>query len=185
MRFSILVIAFISSNLLSQNIDGYLLDALRYSSDDKITNTRSAGLGFSYLGILNDQGAIQFNPSGLTLNSNSEITSGVNYNSNTFNSEFHQTQNSNTFSSLNLTNFGVSSPVETYQNSEKQYYLGISYSNSANYNRNIDINTFNPNYSYTYFESLAKRRWTESTNVSNNGFTFINDSLQQNYNLYQ
>lgn len=183
MHYLLIVIALVANNLKAQNIDGYLIDALRYTSDDKIVNSRSAGLGFSYLGILNDQGSINYNPAGLTLISNSEITTGLNYNSNKLNSSYLQSKNSNSFNNLNITNFGVSSPVKTNYNSEEKYYLGISYSNSACYNRNIDINSFNPNKSYTYYESLDERSWTQDTRIGLDGFTFVNDSLFQDYKL--
>lgn len=183
MRYFILIIALISSNLYPQNIDGYLIDALRYSSDDNISNTRSSGLGFSYLGVINDQGAIYYNPAGLTLSSNSEISTGFNYKSNSLNSIYQQSQNSNSYNDLNITNIGISSPVETYQNSEENYYLCISYSNNASYDRNIEISSFNSNKSYSYNESVSKRSWTEATKIGIGGFSFIEDSLFQNYKL--
>lgn len=181
-RFLVLFL-FSSTYVFSQNIDGYLIDALRYSSDNKVVNTRSAGLGFSYLGIVNDQAAIQYNPAGLTLNPKSEISIGVNQNMSSIDAGYYNSFSSNKLSTTNITNIGISSPIETYYNSNEKYYLGISYTNSLNFHRNIEVNAFNPNNSYTNFESNAFRNWTEKTKISSNGLTYINDSLNQEYKL--
>lgn len=172
-----------STYVFSQNIDGYLIDAIRYSSDNKVVNTRSAGLGFSYLGIVNDQASIQYNPAGLTLNPKSELSFGMNQNMSSIDADYYDSFVSNKLSTTNITNIGISSPIETYYNSNEKYYLGISYTNSLNFNRTIEVNSFNPNNSYTNFESKAFRNWTERTKISSNGSTFVNDSLYQEYKL--
>lgn len=182
-RIAIFLLLVLAYNLKSQHIDGYLIDALRYSSQNKIVNTRSAGLGFSYFGIVNDLGAINFNPAGLTLNDKSEISAGINYNMNNMNSDYLSNSNLSQEKSLNITNIAISSPIINYYNPDEKYYLGISYSNSISYNQLISAEGFNPNSSYINSESLKQNEWTQKTKLATNGITLINDSLYQKYNL--
>lgn len=184
-RIAIIFLLVIAYNLESQNIDGYLIDAIRYSSENKVVNTRSAGLGFSYFGIVNDLGAINYNPAGLTLNDKSEVSAGLNYNINNVNSDYLSNKSESNKNSFNITNFAISSPVINYYNPDEKYYLGVSYSNSINYEEINEIEGFNPNNSYISSESIKKREWTQMTRLSSDGVTLISDSLEQNYKLSQ
>ncbi|MER3328000.1 MAG: outer membrane protein transport protein, partial [Candidatus Kapaibacterium sp.] len=178
-----LIILLTTSSLNSQNIDGTLLDIIRYSSDNKIVNTRSAGLGFSYIGILNDAAAIHYNPAGLTLNNNAEISFGTNINDKNITSNYLGNSLSSNSRDYQLTNFSISSPVRANYQNVDLYSIGISYSNSLQFNQLTQATGFNPNNSYINFESKQERNWTEKSRLSQNGVTFINDSLYQDYKL--
>ncbi len=182
-RKTLLIVLITTSGLYSQSIDGTILDAIRYSSDDKIVNTRSAGLGFSYMGILNDVASIHFNPAGLVLNNKTEISVGYNHQSNSIQSKYLGNTSNTTDNDFNLTNISISSPVKAnYQNMDL-YYIGVSYSNSLNFNQFTEIEGLNTNNSYIQSESKQERNWTEKTYLSQNGVTYINDSLYQEYKL--
>ena len=182
-RISLLIVLITTSGLYSQNIDGTLLDVIRYSSDNRIVNTRSAGLGFSYLGILNDVAAIHYNPAGLALNTKAEISLGSNFQNNSITSNYlGNTYNTNT-NDFNITNISISSPVRANYQNVDLYNIGISYSNSLQFNQRTEANGFNPSNSYINSESKQERNWTEKTKLSQNGVTFIDDSLYQDYGL--
>ncbi len=181
---TLLLIALVtSSGLYSQNIDGTLLDAIRYSSDNRLVNTRSAGLGFSYLGILNDVAAIHYNPAGLALSTKAEISVGSNYQNNLVTSNYLGNTNSTISNGFNLTNISISSPVRANYQNVDLYNIGISYTNSSQFNQLTEASGFNPNNSYTNYESKQARNWTEKLRLSQNGETFIDDSLYQDYEL--
>ncbi len=172
-----------TAGLNAQNIDGTLIDAIRYSSDNKIVNTRSAGLGFSYLGVLNDVAAIHYNPAGLALNNKSEISLGANFKDNSISTDYLDNSFNTNSKKINLTNISVSSPVRAnYQNMDL-YFIGVSYSNSMQFNQLTNANGFNNKNSYINYESNQERNWTEKTKLSQNGVTYINDSLYQEYEL--
>ncbi|MFA7325263.1 MAG: outer membrane protein transport protein [Candidatus Kapaibacterium sp.] len=182
-RISLLIILIATTGLYSQNIDGTLIDAIRYSSDNKIVNTRSAGLGFSYMGILNDVAAIHYNPAGLALNNKAEISVGTNFQNNSISSNYLENKNNTDTKGFNFTNISISSPVRAnYQNLDL-YNIGVSYSNSMQFNQFTEAGGFNTSNSYINSESKQGRDWTEKTKISQNGVTFINDSLYQDYEL--
>ena len=182
-RISLLIILITSSGLYSQNIDGTLIDALRYSSDNKIVNTRSAGLGFSYLGILNDVAAIHYNPAGLALNNKAEISVGTNYQNNSITSDYLGNTNNTNSNGFHFTNISLSSPVRVNYQNVDLYNIGVSYSNSMHFNQLTEASGFNPNNSYINSESKQERNWTERTKLSQSGVTFIDDSLYQDYKM--
>lgn len=182
LRISLLVFTLSLNVLISQNIDGTLIDIIRYSSDNKIVNTRSAGLGFSYMGILNDVAAVHYNPAGLSLNNKSEISFGYNFNNNSRNSEYLNNSINANENNFNLTNISISSPVRANYQKRDLYYIGISYSNSLNYDQLTRAEGFNPFNSYIKSESGVRRQWTERTKLSQNGITNISDSLYQDFN---
>jgi long-subunit fatty acid transport protein len=169
--------------LIAQNIDGYLIDAIRYSSDNRVTNARSAGLGFSYLGIINDLGAINYNPAGITLGNKSEISAGVYGNFDRINSKYYGKESNSDRNSIGISNIAISSPITNFYNPSEKYYIGISYSGSQSYDKLTSIESFNPNRSYVGSESLKKRDWTQQVGLSLDGVTFIDDSLNQSYRL--
>jgi long-subunit fatty acid transport protein len=182
-KISLLIILIATTGLSSQNIDGTLIDAIRYSSDNKIVNTRSAGLGFSYMGILNDVAAIHYNPAGLALNNKAEISVGTNFQNNSITSNYLKNTNNTDTKDFNFTNISISSPVRAnYQNLDL-YNIGVSYSNSMQFNQFTESGGFNTSNSYINSESKQGRDWTEKTKISQNGVTFINDSLYQDYEL--
>lgn len=182
-RISLCLFFTLTYCLSAQNIDGYLIDALRYSSDNKVYNARSAGLGFSYMGIINDLGAINYNPAGLTLSNNSEFSVGTYFNLNNTNSKYYGTNSNSDKNSFGISNIAISSPIYNYYNPQEKYFLGVSYSNSQSYDQITSANGFNPNRSYIGSEALKNRDWTNETGVSQDGTTLIDDSLNQNYRL--
>lgn len=182
-RISLLIIIAATAGLYSQNIDGTLIDAIRYSSDNKIVNTRSAGLGFSYLGILNDVAAIHYNPAGLALSNKSEISVGTNFQNNSITSDYLGNSNETDKKGFNFTNISISSPVRANYQNLNLYNIGVSYTNSMQFNQLTGAGGFNTSNSYINSESKLDRNWTEKTRISQNGMTFINDSLYQDYEL--
>lgn len=182
-KIPILIALFYTVGLHSQNIDGTLLDVIRYSSDNKIVNTRSAGLGFSYLGVLNDVAALHYNPAGLALNNKTEVSFGANYRDNSITTDYLDNFVNSNVNDINLTNISISSPVRAnYQNLDL-YFIGVSYSSSLQFNQLTRADGFNYSNSYINYESKQERLWTENTKLSQNSITFINDSLYQEYQL--
>ncbi len=182
-----IVLFLLSTSILStQNIDGTLIDLVRYSKSNYTINARSAGLGASYNGILNDNAAIISNPAGITLTNLSEISVGLNnkFNYNTY-SFLDRTSNTE-INRMKLNNFSIASPIFKEVNHPKNLFFGISYNSYGVSDREIDITTFNPNLTYTGYESTFGRSWTKNLGLNTDQFEdLITDSLTQNYKLVE
>jgi opacity protein-like surface antigen len=174
-----------TSFLTSQNIDGTLVDMVRYSQSNFTANARSAGLGISYNGILNDNANIINNPAGLTLTNLSELGVGLNFqnssNSHSFLSYNNTSETNNTF----LNNVSIAGPVFENLEDSQNLYFGLSYNSFAVTDRLISYDVFNPDLSYTGFEINNDRQWTRNLAFENESFLLVSDDLNQNYSLIE
>jgi long-subunit fatty acid transport protein len=117
------------------------------------------------------------------LNTKTEISVGSNYQNNSIQSNYLGNTYNTSENDIKFTNISISSPVRAnYQNIDL-YYIGVSYSNNLNFNQFTEAGGFNTKSSYIQSESLKERNWTEKTNLSQNGVTYISDSLYQDYEL--
>jgi hypothetical protein len=172
----------IQNSLFSQFIE----DALRYSKPNGLISARVAALGVSYNGLIDDIGAILYNPAGLTLIGKSELSLGLGFTRNSTESDY--LNSSSLFKTNNefVTNFGLAS---AFKINKRKAAIGIGYFLENNFNNSMKFTVFNPYSSYIGSEADFGDR-TDSLNwayqlylANKSGNTFIspfNDSLTQN-----
>lgn len=132
----VIIIAFGAITANAQFIE----DALRFSQPNGIVTPRSASLGISYLGIADDFAATLYNPAGLSLVTNTELSVGLGFqrNSNTvkfsnFLTDFHK--NDAYFSHL-----GLVAPFKTKLGNAA---IGLGYILESNYKNTYEYSGFN------------------------------------------
>ncbi len=162
----------------------YIEDAVRFSNSNGYPTARTAGLGISYIGLVDDFGAIYYNPAGLALIPKTEITAGLDF---LVNSTVSKDFNINTkfrSNDENLNNLGIVSPFSFGDNQDKRGAIAIGYFKESNYTQDIKSDWFNPNSSYaaSLDPAVAYHVWLSRNSISK---TNPIDSMQQHNEIYQ
>lgn len=178
MRKVLIITSFLISYIANaQNIE----DGLRLTQSENGISPRSNALGMSYYGINDDGAALYYNPAGMQLVPATEIQAGlaVKY----LNSDINYLSKgfTNDRSDQYLSNFTFVAPFES---EGKKYVIGFGYFNDKSF---YDFNNFSIfNGKSSFIAANSKKPFMNDLALSNqNGFTPINDSLQQNYSLLQ
>jgi len=133
---SLSIIIFVSEFLSAQNFN----DALLLSEPGLFTNARALSLGNSYTASADDYSSILFNPAGLGLMKNSQITASVRLNSflnsaNLFNSSTDAAKTRDNFDQL-----GFVFPVPTMRGS---WVIALGYDRVKDFNKITEFDGFN------------------------------------------
>ena len=134
---SILVIILLAAGFShSQNYN----DALLLSEPGLYSDARALGMGNAFISLCNDFAGVLFNPAGLGLMKQGEVSAGMGlntfYNSTTF---FNSTTNTNQ-TSVEFNQFGVTYPVPTTRGS---LVFAIGYNQTKDFNRLLEFDGFN------------------------------------------
>lgn len=159
----------------------FIEDGLRLTQQENGISPRSNALGMSYYGINDDGAALYYNPAGMQLIPATEIQAGLavkylNSDINYLNKEF-----TNDRSDQYLSNFTFVAPFESEGN---KYTIGFGYFNDKSF---YDFNNFSIfNGKNSFISANSNKQFIQDLALSNNnGFTPLQDSLQQNYSLLQ
>jgi len=164
----------------------FIEDALRYSKSNGTISPRVAALGVSYIGLVDDYGALFYNPAGLTLIQKSELNIGLGFKRNTSETDFLSTNNIFNSNSEYITNVGV---VSGFVRDNKKISVGIGYFRESDFYNTLEFSALNPNSSIIASEtkfgpSVDAENWAYELFLSNkNASTGYNtpytDSLVQ------
>ncbi len=161
----------------------FVEDALRLATPNAIITPRVAGFGVSYNGLIDDIGALVYNPAGLVNIARSEVSFGLGITRNKSDVEF--LDNTKEFRSNNgfISNFGIVAPIKE---STKGAAVGIGYFLENNYDNDMKYAGFNTRSTYIADEASiggADGRydnWAEYLGLANKNFkTPLQDSLTQ------
>lgn len=164
----------------------YIEDALRYAKSNGTISPRVAAMGISYMGLVDDYGALFHNPAGLTLIQKSELNIGLGFKRNS--SETNFLSNTDLFKSNSeyITNVGI---VSGFVRNNKKISVGIGYFRESDFYNTLEYSSLNPNSSIiaseTKFgpqidaENWAYRLFLADTNLTNGYYTPYTDSLVQ------
>lgn len=134
--FGIIFCLSLSANVYSQNFN----DALRLSEPGIITGARSLAMGNAFIALSDDFSASLFNPAGLGLIKNMELSGGMNYNSFDNNAGFFNQSTKSTNDIKKLSQIGVVLPFPTIQGS---FVVSIGYNQVKDFNKVVSFNGFN------------------------------------------
>lgn len=116
----------------------YLEDAIRLSDTRNPVTTREAALGTSYYGILNDGTAISYNPAGIALIKQNELSFGLNVNASKSNDiNYLNIANNSSDSKSSISNFSLVLPYA------QNWSLGLAYFREASFSDYLSFDVFN------------------------------------------
>lgn len=189
-KYSVLAIMTAAIFGLSSSIASaqYIEDAIRYSRMNGTINARSAALGISYLGLLDDVAAINYNPAGLTLLPKSEFSIGMNFLRDKTESFGYNTRTEEKSNKENFNNISIASPFYFGNSQSSRGAVGLSYSLEGNYYQNFNTSWFNPSSTMVKYlaenqPDIAYHLWLSPE--SNKSLTPVKDSLQQTSSVIQ
>ncbi|MEI6089193.1 MAG: hypothetical protein WCR42_01960 [bacterium] len=178
MKKVIFILMFISlsvSFLSAQTVD----DALRYARPNGMVTARTAGLGVSYHGILDDMGALFYNPAGLALIPKTELSVGFGYESSKTQTNYLNVLTDYPVNKGYLSNIGLITPV---YGASKNAALGIGYFYESSFNGTQSFDVYNPSSSIIADESYngpqkIKQNWAYELYLAD----FQGDKLATDY----
>jgi hypothetical protein len=171
----------IHNSLFSQ----YVEDALRYSKPNGMISARVAAMGVSYNGLIDDIGALLYNPAGLTLIGKSELSLGLGFTRNSAETNYLNTNDLFKTNNEFITNLGLAS---AFKINNKKAAIGIGYFLESDFENSMKFNAFNPNSTYinseaTYGPQTKDQNWASwlylADSVNSKFITPYNDSLNQ------
>jgi hypothetical protein len=179
----------VHNSLFAQNTS----DALRLSLPGFSLNARSLGMGNAFTGVANDFSATYWNPAGIGMIENSEMTFSLSHTTTKDNSTYLENSTFYDNTSTNLDNVGFIFPFPTTQGS---FVMALGYSKVNNYNAGLQYAGFNTQSSiindwapaeerFSYFptSSYAYQLWlanVESTMSGNDWEYFYNSPIRKN-----
>lgn len=160
----------------------FVEDALRYTIENSQITPRSAGFGYSYYGIVDDIASLKFNPAGLSLIKNYDLSLGIGFTRNSIETDFLQNKNKLNANSEYLTHIGFIAPVKSIFDNT---VLAIGYFFENDFKNTLKINGFNTKS--TFISDYAKygpRNYDDNlatflSLANDNFYTPIIDSLNQ------
>jgi hypothetical protein len=138
--FILIFISLTGTLLKAQTVD----DALRYAKPNGIITARTAGLGVSYHGVLDDMGTLFYNPAGLALISMTELSLGFGYENNKSQTDYLNIVNDFAVNKGYISNIGLVTPV---YGASKNAALGIGYFYESSFNGTQEFDVYNQNSS--------------------------------------
>lgn len=169
-------ISFSVSLLEAQSVE----DALRYAQPNGTITARTAGMGVSYYGILDDMGALFYNPAGLALIAQTELSIGFGYENSKTQTNYLNILTDYPINKGYLSNIGLVTPVK---GASKNAALGIGYFYESSFNGSQEFDVYNPNSSIIAEETYngpqrANDNWAYELYLAD----FQNDKLVTDYN---
>jgi long-subunit fatty acid transport protein len=135
----IIVVIFLSSEM---SYSQYKEDAYRLSYLGTGIGARALGLGTAYVGVADDFSAAYWNPAGLGLIENNEISGGLSHFTYDNDNTFLGTKESFSSSSTNLDNFGIVYPFSVQRG---HLVFAIGYERQSDFATALSFSGFNPN----------------------------------------
>ncbi|NNJ53305.1 MAG: hypothetical protein HKP17_09055 [Ignavibacteriaceae bacterium] len=132
----ILIFAFLLANTSAQNYN----DALILSEPGFYTSARALSLGNSYTSMSNDFSGVLFNPAGIGLVKNVQLSGGMNFNAFSNSTTFFNSQTNSSKNAVSLNQFGIIYPIPTLQGS---WVFAIGYNRVKDFNRTLEFDGFN------------------------------------------
>lgn len=164
----------------------FIEDALRYAKSNGTISPRASSLGVSYIGLVDDYGALFYNPAGLTLIQKSELNVGLGFKRNTSETDFLSTNNIFKSNSEYITNVGV---VSGFVRNNKKISVGIGYFRESDFYNTSEFSALNPNSSIiasetrlgpqTDVDNWAYQLFLANRNINSGYSTPYTDSLVQ------
>lgn len=158
-------------------------DAIRYNNPTGYFSPRSAALGLSFSGIINDNSALIFNPAGLSLINKTEIGLGIGLHRNSTEATYLGQTSSLNSNSQFLSNLSFVSPFHTGIGIAS---VGIGYFLEQDFNNNYKISAFNNNSSYIGYRAQNDPDTLDLTNflwlskrINGKATTPLTKNLQQ------
>lgn len=162
----------------------FIEDALRFSNPNGYPSARAAGLGISYMGVVDDYSALYYNPAGLNLIPKTEISAGMDFMVNTTDSKAFNSLTSFRSNKENLNNLGVAVSFPYGEKMDKRGSIAIGYYKESNYAQDIKTDWLNPLTSYisSLDPAIAYHIYLTGTD---NAAAPKYDSLHQKSEIYQ
>lgn len=166
----------------------FIEDALRYTKPNGYPTARSAALGISYIGVVDDISAMYYNPAGLTLIPKTEFSMGMNFTMNKNEALGFDKVTNFKSNNENFNNIGIVSPFVYGESQDKRGAIGLSYHLENNFNQDFETYWFNTkstmsNYLATNYPEIAYHVFLIPE--VNNPETPIKDSLEQKSSVIQ
>jgi long-subunit fatty acid transport protein len=123
----------------------YIEDALRVALPNAMITPRVANMGVSYYGLVDDIGALLYNPAGMNLVRKNELSFGLGFTRNSSETDYLDVKNLLNTNDEYITHAGIIVPFDM---TESKAYIGIGYFMESNFENYIDFGAFNPTNSY-------------------------------------
>lgn len=123
----------------------FIEDALRFSIPNAMITPRIANMGVSYYGLVDDIGALVYNPAGMGLIGKSELSVGLGFTRNSAETEYLSIKNLLNTNDEYITHIGLIVPFDM---EDSKACIGIGYFMESNFENNFDYGAFNPDNSY-------------------------------------
>ncbi len=171
---SIILIGVCFQSSFAQNYN----DALLLSEPGLYNGARALSMGNSFSALSNDFSGVLFNPAGIGLMKQGQLTGGMGFNSFNNNTTFFgATSNANQIS-VNFTQFGLVYPIPTIQGS---WVVAMGYNRVKDFNRIMEFDGFNPGNN-SMIQTLTGE-YNEEVPITNElGLAYeIRDPITNNY----
>jgi hypothetical protein len=142
MKKAVIIFIFImaTSNVFGQSIE----DGLRISNSNGMVTPRVAGLNVAYNGLVDDIGALVYNPAGLAWIGNNELSFGFGFNHIQTDVDFLDYSNDFSVNNAYLSHFGLSVPFKA---GKRPAAIGFGYFQESDYENYMKFSGFNANNS--------------------------------------
>lgn len=163
----------------------FIEDALRYTKQNGMITPRTASMGVAYNGLVDDVGALLYNPAGLTLIQKSELSFGLGFVRNSAETSF---MNVNDLFKSNNEFINHAAVVSGFVIDGKKTSIGIGYFREGDFYNNLQFSSLNNNSTMIASEAKYgprddKQNWAYdmflASKNGNNFITPLTDSLQQ------
>ncbi len=182
MKRLVLIVSVITLSAFSLKAQ-YIEDALRFAIPNGMITPRVANMGVSYYGLVDDIGALMYNPAGIGIIRKSELSIGMGFTRNSSETEYLDIKNLLNTNDEYITHAGIVVPFDM---EDSKASIGIGYFLESNFENNMDYGAFNPNNSYIK-DYVANKPSNKEDNLMyqlyltdpEGGYSPIQDSLAQ------
>lgn len=143
MKNIFLSIAFAISLITVNAQNAYVIDALRYSTQNIHGTARYSAMGGAFGSLGGEFSALSSNPAGIGMYQFSELTFTPSFNLNKSKSYYNESHFSAYKSTISIANLGVVFTIPKDNSDWKRVNFGIGWNQLANYNNNIKIEGVN------------------------------------------
>jgi hypothetical protein len=159
-----------------------LEDGLRLANSNGMITPRVAGLNVAYNGVVDDIGALLYNPAGLAWIGNNEVSFGFGFSNIRTEVDFLDYKNEISMNNAYLSHFGMSVPFKA---GKRPGAIGFGYFQESDYDNYIKFSGMNPSNTMLDYEARnGSRNYDENfatfLALADKGFnTPVKDSLYQ------
>ncbi len=138
----------------------YIEDALRYNQPNGMITPRVASMGVSYYGLVDDAGAMLYNPAGMSLIRKDELSVGLGFSVNSSEVKYLDKMTDLSTNDEYLTHISMIVPFDM---DDSKACIGIGYFLESNFENNTDYRAFNTESSYIS-DYAANSSWLAEDN---------------------